>query len=107
MKVRSQERLWAKEKYEKHKYLYKRNRYKIEQLIGDVKNIMDDRDNRRKYELANLYVLSMFAVYNFLVLWGLYLFFEILVAVFKNQIISMLWNFSNSLYDLLDLYISV
>jgi hypothetical protein len=52
---------------------------------------MDDRDNTRIYELAR------FAVYNFLVLWGLYLFFEILVAVFRNQVILILWYFSNSL----------
>jgi hypothetical protein len=97
VKVRSQERLWAKEKYEKHKSLYKRNRYKIEQLIGNVKNIMDDRDNTRIYELASLYVLARFAVYNFLVLWDLYLFFEILVIVIRNQVILILWDFSNSL----------
>jgi hypothetical protein len=97
MKVRSQERLWAKEKYEKHKGLYKRNRYKIEQLIGNVKNIMDDRDNTRIYELASLYMLARFAVYNFLVLWDLYLFFEILIAIFRNQVILIFWDFSNSL----------
>jgi hypothetical protein len=97
VKVRSQERLWAKEEYENHKYLYKRNRYKIEQLIGYVKNIMDNRDNTRIYGLASLYVLARFAVYNFLMLWNLYLFFEILIAVFRNQVILILWDFSNSL----------
>jgi hypothetical protein len=99
VKVRSQERLWAKEEYENHKYLYKRNRYKIEQLIGYVKNIMDNRDNRRIYELAlaSLYVLARFAVYNFLMLWNLYLFFEILIADFRNQVILILLDFSNSL----------
>jgi hypothetical protein len=58
---------------------------------------MDDRDNTRIYKLASLYVLERFAVYNFLVLWDLYLFFEILVAVFRNQVILILWDFSNSL----------
>ncbi|WP_180764081.1 transposase [Hydrogenobacter hydrogenophilus] len=97
VKVRSQERLWAKEKYEMHKELYKRVRYKIEQLIGNVKNLMDDRDNTRIYDLASLYVLARFAVYNFLVLWKLYLFFELLRAVLRNQAMSMFWDFSNSL----------
>jgi hypothetical protein len=46
---------------------------------------------------TRIYKLAMFAVYNFLVLWGLYLFFEILVAVFRNQVILILWDFSNSL----------
>jgi len=41
-------------------------------------------------------------VYNFLVLWDLYLFFEILVAVIRNQVILILWDFSNSLTKPLD-----
>jgi hypothetical protein len=52
---------------------------------------MDDRDNTMIYGLAR------FVVYNFLVLWELYLFFGILVSVFRNQIILILWDFSNSL----------
>jgi len=97
VKVSSQVRLWAKEKYEMHKELYKRVRYKIEQLKRNVKNLMDDRDNTRIYELASLYVLARFAVYYFLVLWRLYLFFEPLKAVLKNRVLSMFWDFSNSL----------
>ncbi|MGB9761911.1 MAG: hypothetical protein ACPLWD_05450 [Caldimicrobium thiodismutans] len=97
VKVSSQVRLWAKEKYEMHKELYKRVRYKIEQLKRNVKNLMDDRDNTRIYELASLYVLARFAVYNFLVLWRLYLFFEPLKAVLRNHVLLMFWDFSNSL----------
>jgi hypothetical protein len=50
---------------------------------------MDDRDNTRIYELASLYVLARFAVYNFLVLWRLYLFFEPLKAVLRNRVLLM------------------
>jgi hypothetical protein len=42
-------------------------------------------------------VLARFAVYNFLVLWNLYLLFEILIAVFGNQVILILWDFLNSI----------
>ncbi len=45
---------------------------------------MNDRDNTKIYELASLYVLARFAVYNFLVLWKLYLFFELLKAILRN-----------------------
>jgi hypothetical protein len=58
---------------------------------------MDDRDNTRIYDLASLYVIARFAVYNFLVPWDLYLFFEILVIFIRNQVILILWDFSNSL----------
>jgi len=58
---------------------------------------MNDKDNTSIYELTSLYVLVRFAVYNFLVLWKLYLFFEFLRAILRNQLLSMLWDFSNSL----------
>jgi hypothetical protein len=60
------------------------------------------RKTSRTNPTGSLYVLARFAVYNFLVLWDLYLFFEILVAVFKNQVILILWDFSNKLSNPLD-----
>ncbi len=60
-------------------------------MTGNLKNFMDDRDNTR------IYVLARFAVYNFSVLRKLYLFFEFLRTILRNQLFSMFWDFSNSL----------
>ena len=65
-KVRNKYRLKAKHNYEKEfkRKVYKRHRYKVEQLIGNVKNWFGDRFNSKSFELAQRYVLVGFLLYN-------------------------------------------
>ena len=56
-----------KEIYEKNRDIY-RNRYKIEQFIGKVKNAYGDRDNTKSFDLACVFVLMRFLLYNIAVL---------------------------------------
>jgi len=62
-KVRNPCRKRLKEIYEKNKELY-RERYKIEQFFGKIKNAYGDRDNTKIYNLACISVLMMFLIYN-------------------------------------------
>jgi len=75
-KVRNEYRLKAKNNYEKEfkKKVYKRHRYKVEQLIGNVKNWFGDRFNTKSFELAQRYVLVSFLLYNLYLLVILYFF---------------------------------
>jgi len=50
--------------YERRREVYKKNRYRIEQVIGIVKNRFGDRDCVRDYHVASLHVLARFALYN-------------------------------------------
>ena len=63
-RVRHSIRLWAKCNYERRRKVYKRNRYRVEQVIGIVKNRFGDRDCVRDFHTASLYVLARFALYN-------------------------------------------
>ncbi|RUM59074.1 MAG: hypothetical protein DSY59_04960, partial [Persephonella sp.] len=67
-------RLKVKENYEKgfKRKVYKRYRYKVEQLIGNVKNWFGDRFNTKSFELAQRYVLVSFLLYNLYMLVRLY-----------------------------------
>ncbi len=73
MKVRNSYRLWAKENYEKKRDIYKRNRYRVEQVIGIVKNKFGDRDMTKDFHVASLYVLGRFVLYNLMLLLGVLL----------------------------------
>ena len=68
MKVRHLVRLWTKENYEKGKEVYRKNRFKVEQVIGIVKNKFGDRDCVMDFHTASLYVLARFALYNLILL---------------------------------------
>ncbi|GAB6072936.1 hypothetical protein JCM14244_13130 [Venenivibrio stagnispumantis] len=67
-RVRNEYRKKAKENYEKNKDIYKKERYKIEQLIGNIKNEFKDRDNLKDLEMARLHVIARFIIYNIIVL---------------------------------------
>jgi len=71
MKVRHLVRLWTKENYEKGKEVYRKNRFKVEQVIGIVKNKFGDRDCVMDFHTASLYVLARFALYNLILLFKL------------------------------------
>ncbi|MCF6185402.1 MAG: transposase [Bacteroidales bacterium] len=79
-KVRDNYRKKLKEIYEENKEIY-RERYKIEQLFGKIKNAYGDRDNTRIYNLACVFVLMRFLLYNIAVLMALLLF---LGRIFKR-----------------------
>lgn len=68
MKVKNSYRRWAKRNYEEHKEVYKRYRYRVEQVIGVVKNLFGDRERVYEFHLGCLYVLGRFASYNLMVL---------------------------------------
>ncbi len=70
-RVRNSVRLWAKGNYESRRKVYKKNRYRIEQVIGIVKNRFGDRV--RDFHTASLYVLARFALYNLILLYKLLL----------------------------------
>ncbi|MCS6999253.1 MAG: transposase, partial [Aquificaceae bacterium] len=58
--VRNAYRKLVKSRYEDERYyrrMYKRGRYKVEQLFGNVKMAWGDRDRTRIYELARLFVM--------------------------------------------------
>ncbi|GAB6072406.1 IS5-like element ISAae1 family transposase [Venenivibrio stagnispumantis] len=67
-RVRNEYRKKAKENYEKNKDIYKKERYKIEQLIGNIKNEFKDRDNLKDLDMARLHVIARFIIYNIIVL---------------------------------------
>ncbi len=68
MKVRDSYRVWAKDNYENNRDIYRRNRYKVEQVIGIVKNRFGDRDRTKDFYIGSLYVLARFALYNLMLL---------------------------------------
>ncbi|AAC07367.1 IS5-like element ISAae1 family transposase [Aquifex aeolicus] len=67
-RVRNMYRLWAKRNYEIRRKVYRKNRYRVEQVIGIVKNRFGDRDNVYDFEIASLYVLGRFVLYNLILL---------------------------------------
>jgi hypothetical protein len=67
-RVRNSGRLWAKGNYEEKRDIYKRNRYKVEQVIGIVKSRFGDRDKTKDFHVASLYVLARFVLYNLIIL---------------------------------------
>ncbi len=75
-KVRNKYRLKAKSNYENDykKKVYKKNRYKIEQLIGNVKNWFGDRFNTKSFDIAQRLTLVSFLLYNISILVNLYFF---------------------------------
>ncbi|MCS7277297.1 MAG: hypothetical protein NZ531_00445, partial [Aquificaceae bacterium] len=48
--------------------IYRRGRYKVEQLFVNVKMAWGDRDRTRIYELAMLFVMVRFILWNLMVL---------------------------------------
>ncbi|MCS7214305.1 MAG: transposase [Candidatus Calescibacterium sp.] len=69
--VRNRYRKVVKERYEDERYhrkIYRRNRYKVEQLFGNVKRAWGDRDNTRLYKLASVSVLIRFILWNLMTL---------------------------------------
>jgi len=87
-KVRNEYRLKAKNNYEKEfkKKVYKKNRYKVEQLIGNVKNWFGDRFNTKSFDMAQRFVLVSFLLYNLYMLVRLYFFVFILYRFFVRFI---------------------
>ncbi len=67
-RVRNSVRLWAKGNYESRRKVYKKNRFRVEQVIGIVKNRFGDRDCVRNFHTASLYVLAKLALYNLILL---------------------------------------
>ncbi len=83
-RVRHSIRLWAKENYERKRKVYRRNRFRVEQVIGIVKNRFGDRDRVRDFHTASLYVLARFALYNLLLLYKLLLLCLNLLRVYQR-----------------------
>jgi len=79
-KIRSFYRKRLKEIYEENKEVY-RERYRVEQLFGKIKNAYGDRDNTRKYDLACVFVLMRFLIYNIAILLAVLF---LLVRFFKH-----------------------
>jgi len=79
-RVRDRYRRRLKEIYEKHGDVY-RDRYRVEQFIGKVKNAYGDRDNTRSYDLACVFVLMRFLLYNIALLLALFIW---LIRFFKQ-----------------------
>jgi len=67
-RVRNEYRLWAKRNYEVRGKVYRKNRFRVEQVIGIVKNRFGDRDRVRDFHTACLYVLGRFVLYNLILL---------------------------------------
>ncbi len=72
-RVRHPIRLWVKGNYERRRKVYRKNRFRVEQVIGIVKNRFGDRDWVRDFHTASLYVLARFALYNLILLYKLFL----------------------------------
>ncbi|MCX8075830.1 MAG: transposase, partial [Aquificaceae bacterium] len=69
--VRNRYRKLVKESYEDERYyrkIYQRSRYDVEQLFGNVRRACGDRDNTRLYELASVFVLVRFILWNLMTL---------------------------------------
>ncbi|WP_457643324.1 transposase [Persephonella sp.] len=79
-KVRDKYRKRLMELYEENRDIYK-ERYRVEQLIGKVKNAYGDRDNTKSYELACVFVLMRFLLYNTALLLALFI---LLLRFFKQ-----------------------
>ena len=62
-KVRNPLRREAKETYETKKEIYKK-RFRVEQVIGIVKECFGDRDNTKNFSLAQIKILIRFLAYN-------------------------------------------
>ncbi len=89
-KVRNKYRLKAKSNYEKEfkRKVYKKNRSKVEQLIGNVKNWFGDRFNTKSLDMAQRFVLVSFLLYNLYMLVRLYFFMFILYRFFVRFIFA-------------------
>ncbi len=57
-------RLWVKDNYEKRRKVYRKNRFRVEQVIDWTKD----------FHTASLYVLARFALCNLILLYRLFLF---------------------------------
>ena len=91
-RVRHSIRLWAKCNYESRRKVYKRNRYRVEQVIGIVKNRFGDRDCVRDFHTASLYVLARFALYNLILLYRLLLLCLNLLRAYMSLLAFSLHN---------------
>ena len=63
---------------------YSRGRFRVEQVIGIVKNRFGDRDRVRDFHTASLYVLARFALYNLILLYKLLLLCLNLLRVYQG-----------------------
>jgi hypothetical protein len=81
-KVKNKYRNKIKAIYDENKEIYK-DRYKIEQLFGKIKNAYGDRDNTKNYNLASVFVLIRFLIYNIAVLLSILLY---ILLFFKQTI---------------------
>ncbi len=79
-------RQWARRSYEGRREVYRRNRFRVEQVIGIVKNVMGDRDWTKDFYVASLYVLGRFAIYN------LALLEELLLLLFRLSVLLRLFK---------------
>ncbi|WP_460174020.1 transposase, partial [Venenivibrio stagnispumantis] len=98
-RVRNEYRKKAKENYEKNKDIYKKERYKIEQLIGNIKNEFKDRDNLKDLEMARLHVIARFIIYNIIVLAKIIfflIFWSFLRGSFRNKENQLFWIFQTA-----------
>ncbi len=103
MKVRNSYRLWDRENYEKKRDIYKRNRYRVEQVIGIGKNKFGDRDMTKDFHVASLYVLGRFVLYNLMLLLGVLLLFFLCLevgAVFEKLVGQAFTIFKQAQYTL-------
>ena len=85
-RVRDGYRQWARRSYEGRREVYRRNRFRVEQVIGIVKNVMGDRDWTKDFYVASLYVLGRFAIYN------LALLEELLLLLFRLSVLVRLFK---------------
>ena len=85
-RVRDVYRQWARRSYEDRREVYRRNRFRVEQVIGIVKNVMGDRDWTKDFYVASLYVLGRFAIYN------LALLEELLLLLFRLSVLVRLFK---------------
>ncbi|MCS7196434.1 MAG: transposase [Aquificaceae bacterium] len=101
--VRNDYRKLVKGRYEDERYyrrMYKRGRYKVEQLFGNVKMAWGDRDRTRIYELARLFVMVRFILWNLMML--LKLSFSVFSYVHHRIVVVCLSNNFQTFSALLD-----
>ena len=88
-KVRNTYRVWAKKNYEKFKENYKKIRYRIEQIIGIVKNIFGDRDRTFLFKMAKLRVYARFALYNLIELFQIIFYLILHKTIYYSNVFSL------------------
>jgi len=88
--VRNKYRLWVKENYELRREVYRKNRYRVEQIIGKAKNGMGDRDWTKDFHTAGSYVLARFVILNLALLLELLLLSLFLLRFFKQVLRSLI-----------------